>query len=150
MQKMTKPEFYDAINSIIKDELTFTKKFSSKIFALVIDASGNNLMTSTAIPDKNLTNMGDTVKAIVRTKQIIQEYPSKLLEDGKKPLAFLHAEILSTDTEKRINRIKVDFDDEGNSNVIEQKTFLIQGGEMVVDKDGDMVEGEIKLVEVEI
>jgi hypothetical protein len=141
-------EFFRKCLSVVKDEFSITGKIQSKIFAFCEDSDGNDALSTVLISEKDMTKPDEAFKKIIETKQVIQEYPSRLRDEGKTPIAFVHVELYITLEEKRISFVKVKVNDDDTMKVIDSKQFKIIDNEMRVKEDGEIVKGSPKMVEV--
>jgi hypothetical protein len=141
-------EFYDTIFSIMKDEINLTGTYQSKVFAFV-ESDGEFSVTTVNISNKNLDNVIDMLVKVAETKQVIDEFPKKILSDGKNPLAFAHTEMYYSEESRKIIFIKVKINEDGGSSVLEHRKYDIKNDEIFVAEDGSLKRQKMKLVEVE-
>jgi hypothetical protein len=141
---MTKNDFKKCIHGLIKDELFFTKKYQSKVFANVIDKDGDDAVTSIEISNKNFDNKFELFKSMIETKKDIQKFIRNLLNDDMDIISIIHTETIETDGKIVITKMCLDVVD-GKFKQDEIIKYDISPSESFINEDGSITQTNPKL-----
>jgi hypothetical protein len=141
---MTKNDFKKCIHGLIKDELFFTKKYQSKVFANVIDKDGDDAVTSIEISNKNFDNKFELFKSMIETKKDIQKFIRNLLNDDMDIISIIHTETIETDGKIVITKLCLDVVD-GEFKQDEIIKYDISPSESFINEDGSITQTNPKL-----
>lgn len=141
---MTKNDFKKCIHGLIKDELFFTKKYQSKVFANVIDEDGDDAVTSIEISNKNFDNKFELFKSMIETKKDIQKFIGNLLNDDMDIISIIHTETIETDGKIVITKMCLDVVD-GEFKRDEIIKYDISPSESFINEDGSITKTNPKL-----
>lgn len=141
---MTKNDFKKCIHGLIKDELFFTKKYQSKVFANVIDKDGDDAVTSIEISNKNFDNKFELFKSMIETKKDIQKFIRNLLNDDMDIISIIHTETIETDGKIVITKMCLDVVD-GEFKQDEIIKYDISPSESFINEDGSITQTNPKL-----
>jgi hypothetical protein len=141
---MTKNDFKKCIHGLIKDELFFTKKYQSKVFANVIDKDGDDAVTSIEISNKNFDNKFELFKSMIETKKDIQKFIRNLLNDDMDIISIIHTETIETDGKFIITKLCLDVVD-GEFKQDEIIKYDISPSESFINEDGSITQTNPKL-----
>ena len=141
---MTKNDFKKCIHGLIKDELFFTKKYQSKVFANVIDEDGDDAVTSIEISNKNLDNKVQLFKSMIETKKQIKKFIGDLVNDDMDIISIIHTETIETDGEFAIAKMCLEVvDDEFVHDEIIR--YNISPTKSIINEDGSITQTNPKL-----